>query len=854
MYQCKSCGGNLRFDIKEQKLLCDYCGSSYDPADYDEGEGADESDEFGVTIFTCQQCGAELVSTDVSATGFCSYCGASTVLSSRLGTSVRPKYITPFKKTKEDCKAYYSDVIRRAWYAPRELRDPEFLERFRGIYMPYWLYRIHFNPNVSLPAKRTKSDGDYTITEELNVSCDLRGSYGDIPYDASSSFDDEIAGTIAPFSAKKLKPFKPAYLAGFYADTADVDRVVYRQDAIDRAGEYAMDVITSAMATGGVKPERPASKADIERALGTKCEYPEGAFLPVWFLTWRKKDRLAYAIVNGETGKVAADIPVDLRRYFAGTLLIAAALFVLMNFMVSMTAPTALLISSFLAVAASWQFFVELRSVMRKENHIEDKGFFAKGGSERSMALAEEEEKRQRTKGKVKKAGSGSFPTFLIYPLIILGYTFLMDGVSAVISILSSMNSGLLRIGSFAALAAGGYFFVKSTELIRDVKEKSMLIPAATSFLAEGAAFGVFCVKPFEDWIYYAGAILCLAGVTVTCVELIRRHNLIATRPVPEFFNREGGNDRKENDGRTGIVDGADGGGKAAVGADGFVKADGITGGAAKGGGGGGRILSRIKIIFLAALLGGSALIGAATAVRVSADKEAPLYRNEKTGYEVYINDRADLLTAEEEQKLLEDMKPVTAYGGAAFVSGYFQLVDTPEAAESEYRGYFGKTSGTLFIIDMGNRNIYIFSDGAIYNIVSKPYANTITDNTYRYATMKQYYACASEVFSEIFTLLEGGRISQPMKYITNALIALILSLLINYGLVRWTARTAKPSKAAVLGAITAAFAATGTRKRVVRTTRRYTGSSSSGGGFSGGGGGGFSGGGSSGGGGGHGF
>ena len=31
MYQCKKCGGNVRFDIEEQMLKCDYCNELLDP-------------------------------------------------------------------------------------------------------------------------------------------------------------------------------------------------------------------------------------------------------------------------------------------------------------------------------------------------------------------------------------------------------------------------------------------------------------------------------------------------------------------------------------------------------------------------------------------------------------------------------------------------------------------------------------------------------------------------------------------------------------------------------------------------------------------------------------------------------
>ena len=40
MFQCTNCGGNLRFDIPTQMLLCDYCGSQFDCYAFEKEENA----------------------------------------------------------------------------------------------------------------------------------------------------------------------------------------------------------------------------------------------------------------------------------------------------------------------------------------------------------------------------------------------------------------------------------------------------------------------------------------------------------------------------------------------------------------------------------------------------------------------------------------------------------------------------------------------------------------------------------------------------------------------------------------------------------------------------------------------
>ena len=128
-------------------------------------------------------------------------------------------------------------------------------------------------------------------------------------------------------------------------------------------------------------------------------------------------------------------------------------------------------------------------------------------------------------------------------------------------------------------------------------------------------------------------------------------------------------------------------------------------------------------------------------------------YINDETNYTASIDDKANLLTSEERTKLFEEMKPLTKFGHIAFVSTANNYTSVESFADSYYHNAYGTESGTIFIIDMSNRKIYIFSDGANYRTVTSAKAYSITDNTYRYATNKEYYNCASYSFKQIYTI-----------------------------------------------------------------------------------------------------
>ena len=228
-------------------------------------------------------------------------------------------------------------------------------------------------------------------------------------------------------------------------------------------------------------------------------------------------------------------------------------------------------------------------------------------------------------------------------------------------------------------------------------------------------------------------------------------------------------------------------------------------------------------------------------------------YTNEETNYKLLIEDDANLLSEEEISKLKDVMEPLTKYGHIAFKSIDSNLYDTSSYARSYYHEKFSADSGTLFIIDMDNRMIYIFSDGSNYRTITNAKANIITDNVYSYASREWYFDCAREAFKQINTLLDGGKIAEPMRYISNILISISISLLIGFIIVLVNTSIKKPGPFEILKDCNISVKIgdiTGIKTGTHRVYSPVSDSSSSGGSSGGGGGGG----GSSGGGGGHSF
>ncbi len=203
-------------------------------------------------------------------------------------------------------------------------------------------------------------------------------------------------------------------------------------------------------------------------------------------------------------------------------------------------------------------------------------------------------------------------------------------------------------------------------------------------------------------------------------------------------------------------------------------------------------------------------------------DSGKEVYINPDTDYKVFVEDSAQLLDAGEKRELASAMEDITAYGNAIFKTTDSSVWNTASYAGEYYREKVGTDSGILLLIDMDNRMLWIHCDGDVYRVVTESYADTITDNVYPYATGGDYYQCAVQVYGQAFALLEGNRIAQPMKYISNALLAMILALLLNYGLVCFATRIGKPRRREMLGNAGNYFRYTEPQAFFVRESRTY--------------------------------
>ena len=523
MIKCPNCGAGMYFDIREQLLICRYCDSRISAEEYEADINAQEINGDSA-VFLCKSCGAQLMVPGNQATAFCPYCGNQSMIMSTTG-SFEANKIIPFKKTREDIEKIFESYLRGKLFVPADYKNHTGVNSFRGIYIPHYNYTVGFKPGTMfVESHRDFDEGNkhhhMTFTNEVTTG---GGESSDIVRDASAAFDDNLAAAIAPYTHSEAEPFREGYLGDFYADIPSVEPEIYDEQVTGEAVDELKEEIEKSCIQRDMKFDY-----DSKELAGRVEEKDVRADLyPVWFMTRRmKNNRVAYAVANGQTGKMAMDLPVSRSKFFIGVSIITVILFALFSAVFGfMTPPVLTGICSVVSACSLIVLTVCAFLIHRREGSLlpsDDKtGKLMAGVSEKKSKL-------------LKKAKSIASASSMITVMLLSFYA-----VGILRTFGASLNLPAILAG--AALAAGIIAFIALLLLIhRNETFNLMLINGFSAVITLAVCMILIVRNPFNDLFYVGASLLSLLTVIVNCLSVIALFDRLCTHPAPDFYTRKG--------------------------------------------------------------------------------------------------------------------------------------------------------------------------------------------------------------------------------------------------------------------------------------------------------------------------
>lgn len=271
------------------------------------------------TSFTCQNCGA---TTSFVATRSirCPFCGTEYVLAHEATREApNPEAIIPFDVEEARVQEIYRNWLGDGFFRPRDIREKAADHKMRAVFLPIWECRAEAHSSWTALAgytrhrteQYTETENGQTVTKTRQVpytewrpaSGEHFGSYTRELISASKGLPQDWIQKLGDFEWSKIQDYDPRFLIGRESEESMYDR----ETALDQAERIVREKEREAC--------RRMVPGDTERnlAVSTRLTDLEGrlVFLPVWLASFTYNGKLYRCVVNGQTGKIGGEAPLD---------------------------------------------------------------------------------------------------------------------------------------------------------------------------------------------------------------------------------------------------------------------------------------------------------------------------------------------------------------------------------------------------------------------------------------------------------------------------------------------------------------------------------------------------------------
>ena len=328
-YKCPNCGAGIDFKPALQKFRCDYCLSEYTEGEIaeiyknleeEETSQDDIVEDKSLASYTCNSCGATVVTDDTTASTFCYYCHNPVIISDRLSGGFQPNKMIPFTIDKEKAKETFLNWATKKKFVPKEFYSSSQLEKITGMYLPYWWadckVDVDYEGEGNMVNVWQSGDTEYTETKKYKIVRKGNIHINNVEELAFTKIDDNLLNGIAPYKENEAINFSMPYLSGFFAEQYNISEEEITPKIVESVERYTKILISNTISEFNNIDEKD-NKIEI---ISKEMSY---TLLPAWILTYQYEGKTYVFAVNGQTGKSFGELPINNKKVFG----VAAGIF-----------------------------------------------------------------------------------------------------------------------------------------------------------------------------------------------------------------------------------------------------------------------------------------------------------------------------------------------------------------------------------------------------------------------------------------------------------------------------------------------------------------------------------------------
>jgi Zn finger protein HypA/HybF involved in hydrogenase expression len=327
-FRCPQCDGVTAYSADDGGLTCAFCGYHEAPQAELVGKGAEE---FEFTVETmhrathgwgierkelvCNNCNAHTTLSTDMLTHTCPFCASNQVVQARAPQDVlRPRFLVPLTMTQDACREKTAVWLRSSWMLPKELDRLARTAEYTPIYIPFWTFDAQSDADWKAEVGHVKTRRVHTkngwrtqtYVEWRWESGHARLFIDDLIVQGTGRISGKLLQEIGRYQLDKLVSYDAAFLAGVQAQAYDIGLEEAWEMGRGQMRERTKQACTSQASSSRIR--------NFSMNLEFNNESWRYILLPVYLATYRYGTESYQVVINGQTGHLAGQRPVDWRK------------------------------------------------------------------------------------------------------------------------------------------------------------------------------------------------------------------------------------------------------------------------------------------------------------------------------------------------------------------------------------------------------------------------------------------------------------------------------------------------------------------------------------------------------------
>lgn len=310
---CPECGGVMRFHPHIVDLICERCGHIQV---VEETPATEVEQVLDLTLPTekghrwaeaqrrmiCQQCSAMTIFPPGQTSAECPFCGSTMLIAAREDVEILPpQAVIPMGFEADEVRKIMTRWLGTGFFAPDNLSRMARSGNMRPAYVPFWV----FEATLTGKWQAYVAEGSGRHRNWIWQTGEHIFFFADELQPGTKSLPADLLARAEPFDFEKLVEYKPEYLAGWPAATYDIPLSQASLGAREKMAAKAKKQLVYKAAPGKQVRDLQVTASDI-----SGVTYKQ-VLIPIWTASYSYLGKSYRVLINGQTGKVVGDKPVD---------------------------------------------------------------------------------------------------------------------------------------------------------------------------------------------------------------------------------------------------------------------------------------------------------------------------------------------------------------------------------------------------------------------------------------------------------------------------------------------------------------------------------------------------------------